>query len=133
MKRNMDLARQILIDIEEGKKAFDVSSSEKRGMLGLPLEGGPSASDADTLAGHLDLLEDGGFIEIQARLLGGAYMVKGLSWKGHDFLDSVRDPEIWEKTKSGALQAGGWTFDLVKDLAKGYAKKKIEDMTGVQL
>jgi hypothetical protein len=56
-----------------------------------------------------------------------------LSWAGHDFLDSVRDREIWAKTKNGALAAGGFTIDLIADLAKGFLKKQIEDRTGVEL
>jgi hypothetical protein len=56
-----------------------------------------------------------------------------LEWAGHDFLDSVRDPEIWAKTKQGAETAKGFTVDLLKDLAKGLVKKQIEDYTGVKL
>ncbi len=56
-----------------------------------------------------------------------------LTWEGHDFLDSVRDPKIWAKTKDGALAAGGFTVDLLKDLAKGFVKKQIEERTGVTL
>jgi hypothetical protein len=37
-------------------------------------------------------------------------------WPG---LDSIRNPKIWEKTKKGAEAAGGFTVDLLKDLAKG--------------
>jgi len=56
-----------------------------------------------------------------------------LSWHGHDFLDSVRSPEVWKKTKKGAEAAGGFTVDLLKDLAKGFVKKQIEEYTGVKL
>jgi hypothetical protein len=45
----------------------------------------------------------------------------------------VRDPKIWAKTKDGALAAGGFTVDLLKDLAKGFVKKQIEERTGVTL
>jgi hypothetical protein len=56
-----------------------------------------------------------------------------LTWQGHDFLDSVRDPKIWAKTKEGALAAGGFTVDLLAELAKGFLKKQIEERTGVKL
>lgn len=52
---------------------------------------------------------------------------------GHDFLDSIRDPDVWNKTKKGALAAGGFTLNLLNDLAKGFIKKKIEDSTGIML
>jgi hypothetical protein len=63
----------------------------------------------------------------------GLYYIKALTWKAHDFLDSVRDPEIWEKTRKGIEDAKGFTFDLIRDLAKGFVKKQIEDYTGVRL
>lgn len=56
-----------------------------------------------------------------------------LSWTGHEFLDSVRSPEVWARTKAGALAAGGFTVQLLADLAKGFIKKQIEDRTGVKL
>lgn len=56
-----------------------------------------------------------------------------LTWHGHEFLDAIRDPEVWKKTKNGALAAGGFTFDLLKELAKGYLKKQIADRTGVEI
>jgi hypothetical protein len=37
----------------------------------------------------------------------GEVMVSKLKWRGHEFVDSVRDPAIWMKTKKGALEAGG--------------------------
>ncbi|MGC1861342.1 MAG: DUF2513 domain-containing protein [Methylocystis sp.] len=56
-----------------------------------------------------------------------------ITWQGCEFLDAIRDPEIWKKTRSGALAAGGFTFDLLKDLAKGFLKKKLESLTDVTL
>ena len=78
------------------------------------------------------LLSEAGFIDC-TRYAGGDFGYKGLTWAGHDFLDSVRDPEVWSKTKKGAMAAGGFTVDLLKDLAKGLVRKQIEDRTGVTL
>jgi hypothetical protein len=44
-------------------------------------------------------------------------------------LDAIRSPEVW----ASALAAGGFTFELLADLAKGFVKKQIEERTGVQL
>jgi len=38
-----------------------------------------------------------------------------------------------DKTKKGAAAAGGFTFDLLKDLAKGFIKTKIEEHTGIKI
>ncbi|WP_126941637.1 DUF2513 domain-containing protein, partial [Xanthomonas sp. BRIP62409] len=47
---------------------------------------------------------------------------------GHDFLDSVRDPEIWRKTKSGAGQLGSWTVRMLAEMASGYVRAKAKDL-----
>ncbi|MCZ8308668.1 MAG: DUF2513 domain-containing protein [Microcystis sp. LE19-98.1E] len=129
MKRDMELIRLILLDVEAqggpnvGEQTFTVEI--------------PGRSN-DEVQYHLWLLHEAGLID--AYVIGNQLVQprnrvspRRLTWAGHDFLDSVRDPEVWKKTRDGALLAGGWTFDLVKDLAKGLAKKKIEELTGVRL
>jgi uncharacterized protein DUF2513 len=65
--------------------------------------------------------------------MDGAIPFRRLTWAGHDFADAVRDPDIWRKTKHSADKIGSITFDLVKDLAKGFIKTKIEEHTGLKL
>jgi hypothetical protein len=65
--------------------------------------------------------------------VSGTFDIERLSMDGHDFLDSIRDPNVWSKTKNGALAAGGFTVDLLFDLAKGFIRKQIEDGTGIKL
>lgn len=43
-------------------------------------------------------------------------------------LFAVRDPDVWKETKSRASQVGGWTLDIVKELAKGYLKQKAQQL-----
>ena len=79
-------------------------------------------------------MKTAGLIEVtEENTILGHVIVRGLTWNGHDFLDSIRDPKIWAKTKSGAAAAGGFTVDLLKDLAKGLVRKQIEEYTGVKL
>lgn len=133
MKRDMDIIRDILLRIEGGQKAFEPISSEIATRLGITLETPLSRDEAERLRGHLELLKRAGFIEIDAVSGPGIYYIGAITWAGHDFIDSVRDPKIWEKTKSGAEAAGGFTADLLKDLAKGFIRKRVEEYTGVKL
>ena len=127
MTRNMELVRRLLIQIGDDPK-YDGRSNH----LVHADEFSTDTFGYDVVDFHLGLL-------IQANLLNGqrigspGFIIRGLTWEGHDFLDSVRDPAIWAKTKKGALAAGGFTFDLLKDLAKGFLKKQIEERTGVAL
>lgn len=60
---------------------------------------------------------------------------RSLTWAGHGFLEAVRDPETWAETKRSAasVAAGGFTMDLLRDLATSFIKKKIEDVTGAEI
>lgn len=57
-----------------------------------------------------------------------------ITFLGHDYLDAVRDNAVWERTKNAVAEAGGGaTLDIVKDLAVGFLKTKIEKHTGLKL
>jgi hypothetical protein len=133
MKRDMDFVRELLLKIENGQKVFETASTEQAEILGFTPETPLTREEADNLSGHLDLLHNAGFIEIEERMAGGTVLIRDLTWSGHDFLDSVRDPEVWQKTKEGASKAGAWTVELLMEVGKAYAKQKLKDVTGLEL
>jgi hypothetical protein len=143
MKRDMDLVRELLLKLEslpvgqetvmlmeEGGSRYVRREFISGNTKGFEIDG----RTADEIDYHLALIREANLIECP----GDTDFTKRipfsrLTWSGHDFLDSVRDPEIWAKTKKGAEAAGGFTVDLLKDLAKGFIKKQIEEFTGVKL
>ena len=133
-KRDMDLIRSLMLEIEEGKPGFEPMSDETRAILRLPEQEGSPATheDAERLEMHLELIEEAGLVKFH-RYVGGSWAVDRITGKGHDFIDSVRDPAIWAKTKDGAAKAGGFTLDLMGALAKGFIKKQIQDRTGIEV
>jgi hypothetical protein len=72
-------------------------------------------------------------IKTIGRNLFGDVHVSGLTWEGHDFLDAVRDPEVWKRTMDGAGKMGGWTFGLLKDLGAAYLKHVAKERLGIDL
>ena len=129
MKRDMDLVRELLLRLE----ALPI---RRGGIVHIPAtadEISVPGHDVAEIEYHLSQLVKAGFIDEGGLRPSEGIGFRSLTWEGHDFLDSVRDPKVWAKTKSGALAAGGFTVDLLKDLAKGFVKKQIEERTGVQL
>lgn len=61
------------------------------------------------------------------------FIPMNLTDKGHDYLDSIRDPEIWKQTKAGAAKVGGFSLELIGDLAKGLIKTQIKKHTGIEI
>lgn len=122
----MDLVRDLLLQIEKFDQGY-----------GGDIETEAGDHEPQVVAEHLRLL-------LEARLIEGDavpddeyafdhILPTRLTWSWHDFLETVRDPEIWKKTKEGALSARGFTLDLLQDLAKGFIKKQIEERTGIAL
>lgn len=126
MRRDFDLIRLILLDLE-GKSIADRNGTY---IFEHP--------DRDAVAYALELMIDRGLIvgkdwgSMDDHPADKWGMVR-ITWEGADFLETVRDEEIWKKTKAGVASAKGFSFDLLKALAKGFIKKQIEDKTGVEI
>jgi len=128
-KRDMDLVRELLLKLEAWQMEMGDVFSIPPNDPGIAVPG----YDEAQIEYHLSLMRENGLINCPGSQPSLGIMFAGLTWEGHDFLDSVRDPAVWTKTKQGALAAGGFTADLLKDLAKGFIKKQIEDRTGIKL
>ncbi len=118
MKRNMDLIRILLLEIEKQDRG-------RGDKIEVKVEGQAPA----VVKEHLHLLIEAGFVSGRSDDVpvgfGRFVFVHRLTWDGHDFLDSVRDPEVWRKTKERASVAGGWGIDLLTDIAKATAREAL--------
>ncbi|MBF4554842.1 DUF2513 domain-containing protein [Pseudomonas sp. p50] len=128
MRRDMDLIRLIVLQIESDHQGPNDLLSFEDFNTELVIDGYTPAQ----VEYHLQLAISSHIFEIP-RNAGGLYIISGLSPKGHDFADSVRDEKIWAMTKEGALKAGGFTLELLGNLAKGFAKKQLEKHTGIDI
>ena len=129
MKRDMDLIRELMLRLEAcqlGLGGVAIITS------GDPLVAVPGKSEEEIYY-HLNLIQQAGLIDAPGSQPMLGVTLAGLTWRGHDFVDSVRDPAIWRLTEEGARRAGGFSVDLLLALAKGLIKTKIEQHTGVKL
>lgn len=98
MKRNMDLVREILLEIEAqpaGKLIRNVSLPEKW--------------NKEEVVGHLRLIGQAGLDDGKMEFHREAVLIAihGLSNEGHDLLDSIRSEAVWQKTKDRVEEVGG--------------------------
>lgn len=116
MMRHLDLLRCILIALERHPDAKMRYAPEIEGY------------DVALVAEHMKYLQEAGYIEGQ--IIDGMddeppdFIQTRITMSGHDFLDSIRDPEIWRQIKKGVADVGSWTLSFVAELAKGYIKAK---------
>lgn len=129
MRRDMDLIRDLMLKLEA------IETPGRRCIHILPDCPEISIPDRtpEEIDYHLSLIDGASFVDSGGVDPSRGIALRGLTWSGHDFVDSVRDPAIWRATKDGAQKAGGFSVDLLVALAKGLIKNKIEQHTGVKL
>ena len=54
--------------------------------------------------------------------------VGNLSFKGHEFLNTVRDEKVWSRTKEIAQKTGNFSLDILKTIAVKIAQELITGM-----
>lgn len=113
MKRDMDKVRSVMLALEANDGPF---------MMTMDTPALGDTGNGQEAVEYLLMLHSAGFLESSQR------SVYRISWAGHEFLDSVRDPEIWRKTKEGASKVGSWSMKLLGDLAIGFARAKAQQL-----
>lgn len=129
MTRDMDLLREILLALEVNKELDGQGFLRGHASEFFAKEG----VQAKDVAYQLMLLIDRGYLLGSYDPTSGTFDIERLTMDGHDFLDTIRDPEMWAKTKQGADAVKSWSLDTIKDIGKGLIKKQIEDFTGVKV
>nr|WP_237457441.1 DUF2513 domain-containing protein [Pseudomaricurvus sp. HS19] len=115
----MEIIRSILLAVEEGADPDRIDG----------------ATDEQTRY-HQALL-------IEAGLLDGSFQrylhnttevpdivhIHKLTWEGHEFIDEVRQSQVWNTIKSEFKDASFSTVvSVAKDLAEGWAKRKVQQI-----
>ena len=118
MERDMDLVRSILLAVEEqcgGSERIQITSIE--------------GHSSEAVLYHLRLLYEAGYLHCGkaiSRFQGTTYLIRGLSWEGHDFLDTVRSESVWRRVREKLAEQGGSTaIEPVKRLALEIAKSEL--------
>ena len=127
MKRNMDLIRQILQKIEDSDShCIEVHT----GNIGNETR--------DVVAYHYHLLCDAGLLKMDPDFFvsdGERYQLTPtvfavLTWKGHEFLDASRDPDVWKNAKDIAGKSANFSFRLLYAVLTDLALHKSRSLMG---
>lgn len=109
MKRDLDLVRQLMLQIEALPAA-------------PPVQYRMSEIEDPVLLAHLEMLIEAGLVNGRISRSQGArgdvISVSGLTWHGHEWTEMVRSQSLWNEVKSAVLDGGGvLTFELTKAMA----------------
>ena len=120
MKRDMDLIREILLRVEAADRFNGAMLSADASGLGI------SGCDKMQFAYNTALLIEAKMLTGNAKMaVIGQVLVGGLTWTGHEFLDTIRDNDIWAKAKTAASKVGSVSIAFMWELAKTEIKVKL--------
>jgi hypothetical protein len=125
MKRDMDLMRKILLAIEEEYKPGTGS------IWILKIEG----YDMETIAEHCQMLHRQGFVDSYEATRGGGkimhFRVGNLTSPGYDYLELIRDNDIWNKTtREIEKKKLPDTFEAIAKIAGIFVGNVIDQLKG---
>ena len=120
VQRDNDLVRDLLLRIDSDQQ-LDGSKWVHYGPADLGM-----ADRTETEIGyHLNMLVEEGFVKGTRGIAGGIPMISKLTWKGHDFIDNIRDPGIWSKTKKRVEGLSGVAIGIMASIAQAEVKKHL--------
>lgn len=124
MKLEKELVRKILLKVED----FEGETYD-----GVPLEFEDYTERQ--IAYHVMLLIEAGYLvgEDLSTLSGDEWEAQRLTYAGHEFLDTIRDAEVWRRTKDAAVKVGGVSLQVMVEIGKAYAKQVLQERTGIVL
>ena len=124
MKLDKDLVREILLAIEASDQTPD-------SWIDLAID----SHSEDEVSYHVMLLHEAGLIVAQdlCSMSDFDWRPKRLTIRGHEFLDTVRDGEVWRRTKVGAEKAGVASIGFLLELGKAYGKQVLKERLGIEL
>jgi hypothetical protein len=110
MKRDLDLVRQLMLQIE----ALPASP---------PVQYRADEVEDSVLLKHLEMLISAGLVAGKISQSHGArgdvISISGLTWEGHEWVEMVRSQALWNEVKTTLMErAGAMTFELTRSVAR---------------
>ncbi len=104
MKRDMELIRMVMLEAEKSKDPYE--------LIDPKLEGHSETE----ISYHIALLDDAGLLHGQDRSAIGVFRWSAgmLTWAGHEFVEAVRDDDVWKEALAITAKSGnGTVFELL--------------------
>jgi len=116
MKRDMDLIRTLLLQVEENPAHLSREAPHADGY------------SPEVIAEHAKLLIQAGLVDgtDASTRAGPMFLLHSLTWQGHEFLEVARNETIWKKGVAVVQEKGlGMGFDVLKAVLTKLAQAAI--------
>ena len=115
MKLNYDCVRSVLLTVEKSK-----TIDEELNLNPLTVEQLPKYEDNEILY-TIEKLKEAGYINAALQFAAGHFIdgaVSSTTYSGHEYLDNIREPDVWRKVKAMLKNAGATTLPLISQAAQ---------------
>lgn len=119
MKLNYDCVRSVLLTVEKSK-TIDEELNLNPLAVETIFEQLPKYEDSEILY-TIEKLKEAGYINAALHFAAGHFIdgtVSSITYRGHEYLDNIREPEVWRKVKAMLKNAGATTLPLISQAAK---------------
>lgn len=116
MELKQDCVREVLLYLEKNCKLNDFISSSQIEIDGFSTE---------DITYTLNKLEEGSFVNIVSRDLDGDMLIKDITYHGHQFLDNIRDKNIWTETKTKVSKVKSVSLSILEQVAAQIITSKL--------
>ncbi|MEM7721539.1 MAG: DUF2513 domain-containing protein [Pseudomonadota bacterium] len=116
MNRDLSIVRAILLQIE---------ASDTDPLEWVEVEV-PGASEA-LVSYHVQIMDEAGLVVASDESTMGrsSWVPNRLTWNGHEFLDAVKDEDVFKETQGRIARVAGWSFPIVLEIATALVKEKL--------
>jgi hypothetical protein len=122
MPRDMDLFKKMLLALDSHgvqSRVFDFKTAEFQ------------TYDYEVIRDHVKQLEERGLVS-GVHHTSSSVAVMRITSAGHDFIENIRDDDVWSQTKEKAGKAGSVGIGVVVEIAKTIAKDKLQQLLGLK-
>ncbi len=119
MKLNYDCARSVLLTVEKSK-TIDEELNLNPLTVETIFEQFPKYEDNELLY-TIEKLKEAGYINAALQFAAGHFIdgaVSSITYSGHEYLDNIREPEVWRKVKAMLKNAGAITLPFISQAAQ---------------
>ena len=119
MKLNYDCVRSVLLTVEKSK-TIDEELNLNPLAVETIFEQLPKYEDSEILY-TIEKLKEAGYINAALQFAAGHFIdgaVSSITYSGHEYLDNIREPEVWRKVKTMLENAGAITLPLISQAAQ---------------
>ena len=119
MKLNYDCVRSVLLTVEKSK-TIDEELNINPLAVETIFEQLPKYEDSEILY-TIEKLKEARYINAALHFAAGHFIdgaVSSITYSGHEYLDNIREPEVWRKVKTMLKNAGAITLPLISQAAQ---------------